>query len=337
MDALVEKLPLRARQLPRDLEDRRRALLQRAQEPVGRLEIFADIGAVFRVTAVARGAAAGESAVTPVDGEPRQRLRVEGHRPAARCPPRMNVGRNRLQRRRLERRAGLGVHGADPAHALANALFVDAAPRRQTFQVAAGDEVEIVEKALHRRVELAAFGELQGETFAQVPRAHPDRFAGVQTLQSGFHPGPRAAEARGDAPDVAGEISGFVERVDEPGADQPFARVRHIDPDLLFEVTAQAFRALEIGFRPVAGVETALPAVDGRSVEPLFDIRRGSGVIRPGAFEERVAFERALDIGVKFGVREPQQMDRLLQARGHDHPLARTLRQPEPRRHGRAF
>ena len=329
VDALFEKFPLRAHQFPGHREERRGPLLQRADEPAGGAEILADPGAVAP-------AAAGQGAVAPVDRELRRRCRVEGHGPAAARPPRMDIGRHRLRRSGFERRAGLRVQGADPAHPLPHPLPVDAAARRQGVQIAPGDQVEIVEQALHRRVELAAFGELQGQTFAQIARAHPHRFAGVQTRQSALDTGRGTAQATGDAPRVAGEIPRFVERVDEPGADEAFAGVGHVEPDLLLEMAPQARRGGNGGAGPVRGVGAAIRGPDGRRVVETRSAGR-VGAVPPDALEERVALELALDQSLQFDAGQPQQFYRLLQPGGHDHPLAEALRQPELPGHDGGF
>ena len=248
----------------------------------------------------------------------------------------MDIGRDRLRRSGIERRAGPGVQGADPAHPLPHPVFVDSATRRQGVQIAPGYQVQIVEQALHRRVEPAAFGELQGQTFAQASRPHPHRFAGVQTRQSALDTGRRTAQATGDAPRVAGEIPRFVERVDEPGADQAFAGVGDVKPDLLLDMAAQAFRAGKGGPGPVHVVKTAIRRPNRRRIVETRSAGR-VGIVPPGALEERVAFEFALDQGLQFDVGQPQQFYRLLQPGSHDHPLGKALRRPELPGHDGGF
>ena len=251
LDAIGEEGVLLQGDLARDLEDRGGALVQRLDQPIGRLEALVDVLLVL----FGPGVAVDPGVVLGIDQHSRQGFRVQLERPSAvRMRPHQDVRRHRLDHVVQEVRRRFGIEGADLDHHLGEVLFIDAARLDQAGLVALRHQVEIVEQCLHRRVEPVAVPELQGEAFPQVAREDPGRVELLHGFEHRLDTRHRTAQGLGDRRRVAGEPARLVEHIDQMYADQPVDLVLHVEDELLQQVLAQGRLVAEGGLQVGHGV-----------------------------------------------------------------------------------
>ena len=209
--------------------------------------------------------------------------------------------------------------------------------------------------------------QLQEEAFLDVPRAHADRVELLDHLgQDALDLLHGVLAARGDLAELGAQVAVLVDVADDLLADPPGARVLERQPELVLQVVGERRRgpdhvlerqvlAVLLGDERalLAGVEHDLEGIVGQIVRlPLGDGRLrgdrldGRGRRRVGRrgpvrrvtvlgrrlLEQRVLEELLLDDLLELERGELQELDRLLEQRGHDDPLA--LLQGEARLHG---
>ena len=109
-----------------------------------------------------------------------------------------HVGHDRLHQGRAEGEAGLRIEPADLRDHVGEIFLVDAADLPQGREIALGQEIEMADQRLHRRIEAVALLELDREAFGEIARAHAGRIEGLQDGEHGLDVGERRAELLGD-------------------------------------------------------------------------------------------------------------------------------------------
>src|SRR5262245_34705667 len=82
-------------------------------------------------------------------------------------------------------------------------------------KVALGQQIEMGNERLHRGIEAIALPELDGEAFREIARTHARRIETLQDRQHGIDLGSRRAQLLGDEREIAVEVAGLVDEIDE--------------------------------------------------------------------------------------------------------------------------
>src|SRR6185437_12119881 len=90
------------------------------------------------------------------------------------------IGRDRLERLEVELLAGPRIERAQLRQHVAQILVVDTTAPAQLGELAGGDEIEIVEQRLHRRIEAIALGELGAQALRERAGKEPRRLERAQ-------------------------------------------------------------------------------------------------------------------------------------------------------------
>src|SRR5690606_3675280 len=132
-------------------------------------------------------------------------------------------------------------------------------------------KVEIVEQALHYRIEPVALGQLHAEAFGNSEGKDADGIAPPQGAENGFHIGQLGAEQFGNIGEFDGEIAGLVEPIDQMQRNQAIGLGAQDHLGLGFEMIGEARTAgdklIEIG--RFTALETAISIRTGRLAEVL--------------------------------------------------------------------
>ena len=154
--------------------------------------------------------------IAVVDQHARQGLGVELDDPAASgLGPHQDVGHDRLRQRRVEGEAGPRIERFDLGDHLGQILGIDTADPHQRGDVARGQQRQIVEQALHRRVEPVAVAQLQRQAFGRSRAKTPGGSnscsrASTRSTRAGAQPSRSAAPSS-----AAAQIAGLVELVEQ--------------------------------------------------------------------------------------------------------------------------
>ena len=154
--------------------------------------------------------------------------------------PHIDVGHDRLHQRRAEGETGLRIEVADLGDHVGEILLVDAAQPAQGGEIALGQKIEMLDQRAHRGIETVAILELEGEAFGEIARAHAGRIERLQDREHGLDVGQRGAELLGDGVEIAGEIAGLVDHIDQVLPDHAAGRIGDRQRDLFGEVVRQA-------------------------------------------------------------------------------------------------
>ena len=137
-------------------------------------------------------------------------------------------------------------------------IFVThAAEPAQGRQIAPRQQIEMRDECLHRGVESVALLELNGETFRQIARAHAGRIEPLQGGQHAFHHGARRAQFLRDHRQVAAEVTGLIDKIDQILPDHALHRVDHCQRKLLGEMVDERDLDRNEGFEIVVAVVAA--------------------------------------------------------------------------------
>ena len=92
---------------------------------------------------------------------------------------------------------------------------------------------------MHRGIEAIALLELDGEAFRQIARTHAGGIETLQDRQHGVDLGSRRAQLLSDQREIAVEIAGLVDEIDEILPDHAPRRIDHRKRELLGEMIGQ--------------------------------------------------------------------------------------------------
>ena len=140
---------------------------------------------------------------------------------------------------------------------------LDAADPAQRRKVAPGQQIEMRDQRLHGGIEAVALLELDGEAFGEIARAHARRVEPLQDGEHRFDLGQRRAELLADLRQIAGEVAGLVDQIDEILPDHAPGRIGDRQRELLGEMVGQRGLGRNEGFEIVVAVVAA-----GRSRSP---------------------------------------------------------------------
>ena len=149
------------------------------------------------------------------------------------------------------------------------------------------------QQRLHRGIEAVLFPELDREAFAQIARAHAGRIEGLQDREHGLDFGLRRAEPLRDRIEIADEVTGLVDQIDEMPADHAPHRIRDRQRKLLAEVIREGRLGGDESFEIVVAV-LASARTDARP----FRVRGRLGLRGPRRRLGRVR-EDVLDAGIE--------------------------------------
>jgi hypothetical protein len=238
LDAVAEEGVLPAHDLGRDLDDGVAALLQALHQPVGGLQLlgtkeraalsFSDTvarAAKPRLTST-RGIVSGLSSSSQSPSGP-ARISTSG---SSAC-----IGCSSPSRR-------LGVEPPQLGHHLGEVLGVHLAGRHQAAHVAPGQQVEVVEQALHAGVPSAQLAQLDLQAFAQVPAEHAHRLEALHRLAHALHRRRLAAQPRRQRPGIQGQPPRGLHHGQQGRGDQPVLPGVEAEADLFRQALAQVGR-----------------------------------------------------------------------------------------------
>ena len=153
-------------------------------------------------------------------------------------------------------RPGLGIEIADFSDHVGQIFIADAAQTAQRAKVALGQKIEMPDQRLHCRIETVAFLELNGEAFGQIARAHAERLERLQNRKHQFDVTPLRAKFFGNRVEIAGEIAGLVDHIDQVLADHAAGRIGDRQRQLLGKMVSKGDLRRGISFQVVIVVLT---------------------------------------------------------------------------------
>ncbi len=239
LDAAAEESVLLAHDLARHLENRLRALVQRFDQPVCRLEFFGDEFAL----GLGQLLPADPRVVALIDQHARQRVRVElDQPPAAGRATQQDVGDHRGRRALIEDLARLRIERLHLGDHVGEVGAVDAAKPRKRREFTPRQEIEMLDHLRHRRIEAVALAQLDRQALPEAAGKHARRIELLEPLEHGVDPRRRTVQRVRDAREIGRQIPGRVKLIDQVNGDDAVGGIADIDVDLLEQVFAQRLR-----------------------------------------------------------------------------------------------
>ena len=148
---------------------------------------------------------------------------------------------------------GLGLSWRISAIMSPQVFLAHAAELAQGRQIAPGQQIEMRDERLHRGIEAIALLELEGEAFVEIASADP---GGSKPAGSPARLRPRSAGTQplGDDGEIATEIAGLIDQIDEMLADHAPRRIGNRQHQLLGEMIGQRRLHRDEGFEVVVAV-----------------------------------------------------------------------------------
>ena len=112
----------------------------------------------------------------------------------------------------------------------------------------------------HRGIEPVALAQLNGEAFGEIARAYARRIEALQPRQHRLDPRERRPELFAGLGEIAGEIAGFVDEIDEILRDHALGRIGESKHDLLGEMAGKRRLLGDEGLEVVVTVGAAAGA-----------------------------------------------------------------------------
>ena len=153
--------------------------------------------------------------------------------------------------------SGPRIERFDLGDHLGEILGIDPAYLHQRRGVAGGEQRQVVEQKLHRRIEPVAIAQLQRQAFCEIARENAGRFEFLYPRQHALDIRSGAAQLPGGRVAIDAQIAGLVEVLEQMRGDNPIDRIAKIGADLFAQVFAQAART---ACRPLDGRLTVVAA-----------------------------------------------------------------------------
>jgi hypothetical protein len=212
LHAVAEESVLLTHDLGRYFQNGFRALIERSDQPGRALQTVGEISLVL----IALRRLGDLGVVDLVHQHLGQRVGIElDDETAVGRGAHEHVRDDRLHQRGSEGEPGLRVELADLGDHVAQVFLAHAAELAQGGEIAPGQKVEMRDERLHRGIEAVALLELKREAFVEIARADPRRIETLQDRQHGFDLGLRGTQPLSDEREVAAEIAGLVDQIDE--------------------------------------------------------------------------------------------------------------------------
>ena len=157
--------------------------------------------------------------------------------------PHENVRHDRLHDRRTEGQAGLRIEPSDFRDHVGEILVADAADFLQRGEIAPRQKIELRDQRLHRGIVAVVFLELDREALGEIARADAGRIEGLQDGEHGFDFGDAGAEPFRGRREIAGQIAGFVDQIDQVLPDHAPHRIGDGERQLLASQSASVISA----------------------------------------------------------------------------------------------
>ena len=129
-------------------------------------------------------------------------------------------------------------------------LGVNPAHLHQRRGVAGGEQRQVVEQKLHRRIEPVAIAQLQRQAFREIARENAGRVEFLHPREHALDIRPGAAQFPGGRVEIGPQIARLVELLEQMRGNDPIDRIAKIGADLFAQVFAQAART---ACRPLDG------------------------------------------------------------------------------------
>ena len=215
-DAEGQEGILLAHDFRRHLEDGLGPLVQRLDQPAGLGGAIGDKGLLH-----VRARTGGDHAVIAfVHDQARQGVRVQLDLPAAGgIGPDMHIGDHRLGRLAAEAGTGPGRQGLQLGDHLGHVLGVDPADLPQRRQIAFGQQVEVGQQAVHRRIKPVALDQLQLQAFRHRPGHDARRLETMANRQDRLDPFQRNTQTVGNFGQFAAQIAALIDGIDQGQGD----------------------------------------------------------------------------------------------------------------------
>ncbi|MDE0254595.1 MAG: hypothetical protein OYG32_07350 [Rhodospirillaceae bacterium] len=340
---VLQEFLLASENLDAQAQDGRPASFDRLEEPVRFVGPFPEI--CFFVLSPRLRAQPFQAGA--VEGEAGRCIRIDCDNPRAEPAGMVTVAAERIGRRaddqvRHDRRRGDARQGqarpwierAETVEKARQVAGFDASGGGKGLRAAFGQQRQLVQQRVHRRIERVGVQELQAQAFAQVPGKEAGRSQSLQPSQDVGDQRLRHTAKGGDVAGVAREISCLVEQAAQIDCDRALNRIGERKRNIFEEdILKRSFRHR---IRPVGAVRIYLRtmAVSAgrrarRSAEQPGGFRRrpipGRRIARRrlypagrrviGRFvqrQQRIGLERFTDDGIKLETGQLQQFDRLL-------------------------
>ena len=293
--AVGEEAVLLAHDLGRHLEDGAGALIQRAHQPGGVLQAIGEIGFV----AVLADRLRQLGVIDLIDQHARQRVAVEFDVPAAvGSGPHIDIRHHGLGAGRTEFQARLRIEAANFADHVGDVFVVDTAEFSQRGDIALGQQVEMLDQRLHRRIVAVEFAQLDRKALAQISRADAGRIELLQHRQHRLDLRLRRAQPLGRLTEIRRHVTGLVDEVDQILADHAARGIGEGHRQLLGKMAAERHLGGDEGFEIVAVIvgSAAAPFGVGGRRRVLGGARGGLGRLL-GKYVVQRRIQRLLDLG----------------------------------------
>ena len=135
--------------------------------------------------------------------------------------------------------SGARVVSAQFRQHLGQIFRIDLAQLLQPGDLAARNQIEIVDQPRHAGIVTIRLARLNGEAFGEIPRAHARWIERLDQDQRIFHLGQRDAQRLGHFAQRIGQVSSHVQPVDQCARDEGLGRAVGHCPDLGMEMFGQ--------------------------------------------------------------------------------------------------
>ena len=155
-----------------------------------------------------------------------------------------------MRRLSAEATAGFGIIAAQLADHVGEILVIDVAQPPQPREIAARDQIEIVDQPRHARIVAVGFLGLQREAFGKIARADAGRIEGLDDAEHLLDPHQRHAEPRRDIEQRGGQIAALVDLVDQVRGDEqvgPVDRGAGLGEQMVRQAERGIGKTVEIG------------------------------------------------------------------------------------------
>ncbi len=213
--------------------------MQGFDQPVGRLELLADIVLVVLVGDLR----CHHGVIGLIDQHLGQGVGVQFNQPAtARIGPDEDIRDHRLGGRHVEAGRRFRIKRAQIGDHVAEVFLIDAADLAQLGKLTGREQVEIVEQGLHRRIKPVAINQLQTQALGQVAGEDAGRIEPLQLHQHRIDHIRAAAELFAQLTEIRLDIAGAVEAVEQGKGDDPLGGIGDLERYLCCQMLTQIRR-----------------------------------------------------------------------------------------------
>ena len=141
---------------------------------------------------------------------------------------------------------------ADFADHVGEVFVVDAADPAQGCEVAPGQQLEMLDQRLHRRIVAVLLAQLDRKAFAQIAGADAGRIESLQHRENGCDVARAGAELVADVAEIGWQVTGLVDEIDQILSNHALRRRGDGDRELFGQMFAERHLGRDEGLEIVA-------------------------------------------------------------------------------------